>query len=141
MALPPLLRLPREKDYRSHFVVQYCKGPVLTFDSIAVKFFPRVFNHAFYRDSSPTAHDKADFDHDRAQRMDWIKAVLTDATVELYRRVMPSSKVRRIALEPTVRYAVIIQLDNRNPLRAHFTTAYIVDSSSALTKMRSNPRW
>ena len=39
------------------------------------------------------------------------------------------------------RYAVIIQIDSRNAHRARFITAYVVDSPSALTKMRSNPRW
>jgi hypothetical protein len=73
--------------------------------------------------------------------MNWIKAVLEDPTLEVYRRVMPDSKVRRIALEPTARYAVIIQIDSSKPLRARFITAYVVDSASALTKMRSNPMW
>ncbi len=54
---------------------------------------------------------------------------------------MPNSKIRRVALETSVPYAVIIQIDSRNPLRARFLTAYLVDSGSALGKMRSNPRW
>jgi hypothetical protein len=73
--------------------------------------------------------------------MGWIKAVLGDPVLELYRRVMPGSKVRRIALEPATRYAVVIQMDPGNPLRARFITAYVVDSASALSKMRSNQKW
>jgi hypothetical protein len=73
--------------------------------------------------------------------MDWIKAVLEDPALEVYRRVMPDSKVRRIALEPATRYAVIIQVDPSNPLRARSITAYVVDSASALSKMRSNQKW
>jgi len=141
MPLPPLLSLPNEAAYRAYFEAQYCSTPVVTFDGIAVRFFPEMFDHAFYRDSSPTARDKANFDLKRAQRMDWIRAVLKDSSLELYRRVMPNSKVRRIALEPSTRYAVIMQIDSRNPRRARFGTAYVVDSASALMKMRSNPRW
>lgn len=141
MLLPSLLTLPDEQSYRVHFITQYCNAPTVTFDGIAVRFFLNMFDHAFYRDSSRMAKDKANFDLQRAQRMDWIRTVLTDPSVELYRRVMLNSKIRRIALEPTVRYAVIIQIDNRNPLRARFITAYIVDSNSALGKMRSNPQW
>jgi hypothetical protein len=123
MPLPPLLTLPNEESYRAHFHAEYCCAPVVTFDGIAVRFFPEMFDHAFYRDSSPTARDKANFDLQRAQRMNWIKAVLEDPTLEVYRRVMPDSKVRRIALEPTARYAVIIQIDSSKPLRARFITA------------------
>lgn len=139
--LPRLLTLPAEKDFRAHFEARYCKSRVSTFDGITVQFFPAMFDHAFYRDSSPTAHDKAIFDLQRAQRIDWIGAVLADPGVELYRRVMANSKVRRIALEPTTPYVVIIQMDSKSPLRARFITAYIVDSADALANMRSNPRW
>ena len=141
MPLPPLLSLPNEAAYRTYFEAQYCNTTVVTFDGITVQFFPEMFNHAFYRDSSRTAKDKANFDLKRAQRMDWIKAVLQDSSLELYQRVMPNSKVRRIALESSTPYAVIIQIDSRNAHRARFITAYIVDSPSALTKMRSNPKW
>ena len=141
MPLPALLALPNEQHYRAYFIAQYCNAQIVTFDDITVRFFPGMFGHAFYRDSGPSVKDKANFDLQRAQRMDWIRAVLTDPSVELYRRVMPNSKIRRIALEPTVRYAVIIQIDNRNPSRARFTTAYVVDSNRVLTNMRSNPRW
>ena len=141
MPLPPLLSLPNETAYRTYFEAQYCNTTVVTFDGITVQFFSEMFNHAFYRDSSRTAKDKANFDLKRAQRMDWIKAVLEHSSLQLYRRVMPNSKVRRIALEPSTPYAVIIQIDSRNAHRARFITAYVVDSPSALTKMRSNPRW
>lgn len=141
MPLPPLLSLPDEAAYRTYFEAQYCNTTVVTFDGVTVRFFPEMFDHAFYRDSSPTAKDKANFDLNRAQRMDWIKAVLEDSRLELYQRGMPNSKVRRIALEPSTPYAVIIQIDSRNAHRARFITAYVVDSPSALTKMRSNPRW
>jgi hypothetical protein len=141
MPLPPLRSLPNEVAYRVYFQAQYCNATVVTFDGITVRFFPDMFDHAFYRDSSRTAKDKANFDLRRAERMDWIRAVLEDSNLELYRRVMPNSKVRRIALEPTTPYAVIIQIDSHDASRARFITAFVVDSSSALNKMRANPKW
>ena len=141
MPLPPLLTLASPSEYRRYYVSHYCCAPISTFDGISVLFFEEVFGHAFYRDSSPTARDKAIFDYRRAERLDWIRAVLRDPTAELYRRVMPTSSTRRIALLGPVRYAVIIQPYRRDPTRARFITAYIVDSNSTLTKMRSNPRW
>ena len=141
MLLPPLLYRPDAAAYRMHFIRHYCMTPVVTFDSISVEFFPEVFEHAFYRDSNPTANDKAVFDLARAQRLNWIRAVLEEPTCNLYRRTMPGHRTRRIALEPTTPYAVIIQIDTRSLTRARFITAYIVDSTRALQGMISNPRW
>jgi len=141
MPLPPLLCLPDEARYKQHFIDNYVNGPrILTFDGIRVRFFQDNFAHAFYRDSNRWTKDKAIFDRARAERMDWIGAVLRDPTVELYRRVI-GNKVRRIALDATENYVVIIQLSNSNATQARFITAYIVDSNSALRRMRSNPIW
>lgn len=141
MALPPLLSLPNEAAYRRYFNQNYVRGPaVVTFDGIRVRFFSKMFAHAFFRDSSRTAHDKANFDRARAERMNWIRAVLEDSSVELYRRDM-KGKIRRIALAFAQRYVVIIQISPRDAHLARFITAYIVDSDRALRKMRSNPVW
>jgi len=53
---------------------------------------------------------------------------------------MPNNKIRRIALLPVERYAVIIQVE-KNLRKANFVTAYVVNSESAYKKMRSNPKW
>ena len=75
------------------------------------------------------------------QMVPWIRNVLEDPALEVYRRVMPNSQIRRIALESTAHYAVIIQIDSSSPLQARFITAYVVDSASALASMRTNPKW
>ena len=141
MPLPQLLFLPDEGSYRKYYVTHYCNIPITTFDGIAVHFYPERFDHAFFRDCSPTSGDKASFDLQRAERIRWIRHVLQGPFVELFRRVMPNSKIMRIALEPTTPYVVVIQMNTRDPMRARFVTAYIVDSGSALSKMRSNPKW
>jgi hypothetical protein len=141
MGLPPLLILPGQVEYRAYFASRFCQNPVITFDGIRVRFFASAFNHAFFRDSSRTAHDKANFDRQRAERMNWIRAVLEEPQMALYRRIMGNSKVRRIALDLGTRYAAIIQIDDSSPGRARFITAYIVDSPRALARMTLNPRW
>jgi hypothetical protein len=83
---------------------------------------------------------KDKFDRVRAERMDWISLVLSDGNVELYRRLMPDRKLRRIALFSSESYAVITQVE-RNGNRAQFVTAYTVNSAAALGKMRSNLTW
>lgn len=141
MVLPPLLHLPDEMSYRRYFSEQYVAAiPLVTFDGIRVRFFPAIFDHAFFRDISRSSGDKSLFARERAERMDWIRAILQDSTVELYKRQV-RGKIRRIALEPAERYAVIIQIRSADGRVADFMTAYVVNSDSALAKMRSNPKW
>ena len=148
MPMPPLLSLPDIASYREYFRTNFCVAPLSTFDSLSVSFYPEVFNHAFFRDSSPRSKDKAVFDHYRAERMEWIRHILQDHNVELYRRVMTSSTchghgsaVRRLALESAELYLVVIQIDPNDATCARFITAYLVDSVNALRNIRSNPVW
>ncbi len=141
MALPPLLKLSNEIAYRNHFWSHYVKAsPLATFDGIEVRFFARNFGHAFFTEFKRGSGIKDRFDLSRVERMDWIAAVLRDPRVELYRRMMPNGKVRRIALLSPERYAVIITLE-KGLKRASFVTAYVVNSDSALAKIWSNPKW
>lgn len=139
--LPPLLQLRNEDDFETHFQQTYLMSEsIYTFDGIEVLFFERNFNHAFYTKSDRNSIKKDMFSLERAQRMDWIKAVLKSSEFELYRRIMRNGIIRRIALVPSERYAVIIQVE-KNMKRANFVTAYVVESDVALGKMRSNPKW
>jgi len=141
MPLPPLLHLPDEAAFRAHFEAEYvCGLPVVTYDGIRIRFYANQFDHAFYTSSTPKS-GKDTFNLDRAQRMDWIRVVATDPGMEVYRRVMPGGKVRRIMLEPRKQYVVVCEILSSDPTQAVFITAYSVTSKSALAKMRSNPRW
>ncbi len=141
MAPPPLLKLANEAAYRNYFFRHYVSsGPVVTFDGLEVRFFAHNFDHAFFTESERGSGVKDRFDWTRAERINWIEAVLRDSTVELYRRKMPGGRVRRIALAPAERYVVIVAVD-RNPRRASFVTAYVVNNDSALRKMTGNPKW
>jgi hypothetical protein len=141
VTLPPLLKLSNEAAYREHFRKHYLTGtPLVTFDGIRVRFFAHNFDHAFFTESVRDSGIKDTFDWSRAERMDWVGAVLRSSAVELYRRVMPKGKVRRIALIPAERYTVVIGVEKSLRL-ANFVTAYVVNSDSALNKMMSNPKW
>ncbi len=141
MDLPPLLVLPDESAYKAHWIQTYVKpGSLRSFDGIDVRFFEMNFVHAFFTEGDRGSGKKDKFDQVRAERMDWISVVLSDGTVELYRRLMPDRKLRRIALVSSQRYAVIIQVE-RNVSRAQFVTAYTVNSAGVLAKIRSNLTW
>jgi len=143
MRLPPLLDLPNEAAYRAKFQRDYVDGAsVLTPDGITVRFYPEKFHHAFHRSSTRRVQDKAVFDRQRAQRMDWIRAVLTDPSVERYRDPRKLGEFWCVVLEPTTPYVVIIQLYKRNPPTARFITAFVVeDGWGYLIKTRRMPRW
>ena len=141
MSLPPLLELPDENAYRKHFQKQYLPPAVIrTFDGIHVRFFERNFDHAFYCESVRGSGKKDKLSQQRSQRMDWISVVLQDRNADLYRRIMSNRTIRRIALIPSERYVVVIQVD-KNGKRANFVTAYVVRSNKALSKLKTNPRW
>jgi hypothetical protein len=142
MPLPSLLKLKDEAEYREHFRKYYAgmQSPIVTHDGLTVYFFLDNFDHAFFT-NSPGSPVKDTFALDRAERMMWVKNILQDPSVELYRRIMPNGKVRRIALDASIPYTVIIQINKKKPNIAKFITAYIVNSPSALTKMCSNPKW
>lgn len=141
MDLPPLLVLADEAAYKAHWIQEYVTpGSVKTFDGIDVRFFARNFDHAFFTEVVRGSGKKDKFDRVRAERMDWISLVLSDGNVELYRRLMPDRKLRRIALVSSESYAVITQVE-RNGNRAQFVTAYTVNSTAALGKMRNNLTW
>ena len=143
MRLPPLISYATETEYRTRFLNRYVglNNSVTTFDGITVHFFQENFYHAFFTSSRRRFPSKDKFDRSRAERIDWIRHVLEKIGMELYRRVMPNRKVRRIALEPITPYAVIIQIDPKKLTQARFITAYIVNNQPALKKMRSNPKW
>ena len=48
MPFPPLITYEDEEKYRKHFERIYCHEPVVTFDSIPVRFRKQDFYHAFY---------------------------------------------------------------------------------------------
>lgn len=144
--MPALLRLPDEASYRAHFEKHLVRGgPIMTHDGIAVRFHQSNFDHAFFRESRRGSGVKDTFDIPRAERMEWIRAALTDPNAEMYRRQMPDRRrpsrrtTRRVVVVPSAPYAVIIQV-NRNAATANFVTSY-VPGKPALSKMRSNPVW
>ena len=141
MDLPALRRLPDAEAYRAYFESEYVNGPsVVTADGITVQFYWDQFDHAFYKDSSRGGGDKTLFDQQRAERIDWIRALLAAPKAERYRRVV-DGKVRCLTLDTATSYAAIIQLQGKKARRARFVTAYVANSASALAKMRSNPPW
>ena len=143
MAYPPLLNLNSSAEYRAHFENIYCRRPLMTFDNIAVRFGKSDFNHCFFE--SVNAKDDT-FSPQRAQRMDWIKAALEDATAELYvgwdNARKCEAKDRRVAIVMTD-FVVIIRVTDATcaPKKAEFVTCYHADSGRTLQLIRSGRKW
>lgn len=143
MSYPALLMLHSSAEYRTHFENVYCRGPIVTFDNIMVRFRTRDFNHCFFE----SVKDKDDtFSSIRAQRMDWIKAALEDPRAELYvgwdnknKKEAPDSRVAIVMGD----FVVVIRLTDptSTPRKAEFVTCYRADSGRTLKLIRSGRKW
>ena len=141
MAMPPILTMTLEQDYRTHFEANYCTNPILTFDGISVRFRRSDFDHCCFR-SSRRDGIKDQFCTRRAERLDWITATLQDSSAELFigwdgkrKQYDPD---RRAALVNND-YLVVIRLLAQ--MRAKFVTAFVVDNARTLRQIRSGPKW
>lgn len=138
MAYSPYVRYAAEQDYRVHFERVYCQGTIQTFDGIEVRFRKAMFDHCFFE----SVRSKDDtFSPQRAERIDWIKTVLTDARAELRvgwdnRRKRPASD-RRVAIV-SGDYVVVIRILGQG--KAEFVTAFVAGQRT-IAQIRSNPLW
>lgn len=139
MAYPPLVAYQTQQEYYQHFVRVYCQGPIQTFDNIEVRFRHAQFYHCFFE----SVQQKDDtFSQLRAERIDWIKAVLQDANAEL--RVGWDNKKKRPATNSRVaivssNYVVIIRI-KQVASKADFVTAFVAGGRS-ISQIRTNPLW
>lgn len=141
MVYPSLLHYGSIKEYRSHYEGVYCRGPILTFDGIQVRFRKERFDHCFFE--STLRNEKKDkFSNIRAERMDWIKTALQDASAELHigwdRHRKGYDNKGRVTLV-VQDYVVVIRLTGK--LRADFVTAYIADSPNTIKRIKNSPPW
>ncbi len=141
MALPPLLNLADEAAYRAHFAatLKGASNAIVTHDGIVVVLHDHNFDHTF----APLKKwsKQSVFKPARASYMDRIRPALEDCAMEQYRRLMPDGKTRKLILEPSALFLVVIQPELANPTKAAFITAYQVASVKAPAKIRSNPPW
>lgn len=138
MAYPPLVHYQTEQEYRSHFERVYCHGCIQTFDNIEVRFHKRQFDHCFFE--SVNVKDDT-FSQLRAERVDWIKAVLEDPNAEL--RLGWDNEKKQPANDQRVaivvgNYVVIIRLFR--PTKAEFVTAFVAGPRT-IRQIRTNPLW
>lgn len=140
MPYPPLLNLNSSAEYRTHFENIYCRRPLTTFDGINVRFRKSDFNHCFFESTNRDGSKDA-FSTQRAERMDWIKSTLEDASAELFegwdRKKKQYDGTRRVAVVQA-NYVVIIAI--MRPKEAKFITAYFADGAT-ISKIRSGPIW
>ncbi len=140
MDYPSFVEGMTESEYRKHFELVYCQGPLPTFDGIQVRFRKVQFDHAFFESSSSKAKDDV-FSMERAKRMDWVKIALADASADL--RVGYNKRLRRPATDRRVaiikgNFVVIIRIIGEE--KAEFVTCFVA-SIWTLQKIRKNSKW
>jgi hypothetical protein len=147
VAYPPLLKLATAAEFRSHYEGTYCRCPIVTFDGIAVRFRKRHFNHCFF-ESTNRDGTKNLFSQKRAERIDWIRAALQDATAERYwgwdKNRRRYDRARRVTVVMGD-YVVVIAITS--PTTADFVTAFVADTPaspgrpSTIDQIRRGPKW
>lgn len=140
MAYPALVVYVEKVEYQHHFERIYCRGPIVTFDGIPVRFQKRNFSHAFFE----SVRSKDDtFSQKRAERIDWIKAALQDPQSERYigwdNKKKRHDGSRRVIVVMGD-YVVVIGL-NKQRNKGRFITAYVADSGRTIRKIRNGPKW
>ena len=133
-----------EADLRALWKTEYCDPakPVLTFDGIRVKFFPDMFDHAFYESDDWKEKDKSILSLNRCEKMLWIKEALQDSTAKI--KVGWQAKTKSYAGSRRVTivkgdYVVIIQVQKEK--EARFVTAYQVHKEETMKKILDGPDW
>jgi len=142
LTTPPLLDLPDESAYRSHYENSLCKQLIHTFDGILVRFPKWQFDHAFFESANRRLGDKGVFSLDRARHMDWIAPALADSNAELYEGWEKRRKAHTRESRACVAfgdYVVIIKL-REGGKSASFITAFQAGQRT-LQKIRSGPKW
>jgi len=140
MPYPAFVIYAGESEYQNHFEQVYCRGPVVTFDGIPIRFQKRNFSHAFFE--SVKRKDDT-FSRMRAERIDWIKAALQDPQSERYIGWDNKKKRHDGSRRVTVvmgNYVVVIGL-NRQRNKGRFIAAYVADSGRTIKKIRNGPKW
>lgn len=141
MVYPSVVHYASAQEYRIHFERVYCRGTLLCFDGIAVRFNKQDFDHCFF-ESSNCDGIKDRFSMLRAERIDWIKATLQDELADMFvgwdKHKQRYDHGRRVALVME-NYVVVIRLTG--PQKARFVTAFVADSQRTLNRIKRSPKW
>lgn len=114
-----------EQDLRELWRIEYCQNPIITFDSVEVRFYEDMFDHAFYESSDRNDPEKDIYSLNRLEKILWIKEALKDATAILKQGWDRKDKKyftdRRVSIVKG-NYVVIIRFTGFR--KAKFITAY-----------------
>lgn len=145
MNYPPLVIYKSQEEYKKHYIEKYCDKDkrIVTYDGIKITFYEDKFEHAFFESANYKKGDKSIFSIKRAERMDWIEAVLKDKTAEVYfgwdKKMKSVDYNRRVSIINSDNYVVILYIKSFN--QAKFMTAYLADSPNTARAIRLMPKW
>lgn len=129
-----------ESELRELWNREYCRQVIYTHDSIRVKFYSDMFDHAFFESTNREKGGKDVLSYVRLEKMLWIKDVLADKTAIMLQgwdKVKKKYvKNRRVSIIKD-NYVVVIWIKNES--EAKFITAYEADNS--IDKIKESPKW
>jgi len=131
-----------EAELRQLWSDTYCNSPITTFDGIKVKFYSKMFEHAFFESYNRIEKDKSILSLNRCEKMLWIKDTLEDSTAVLKKGWIKKTKTydnnRRVALVKE-NYVVIILIYAVK--QARFISAYEINDDDNLKLFLEGPDW
>lgn len=133
-----------EAELRKLWADEYCDPakPIVTRDGILVKFYPEMFDHAFFESEDWKAKDKSILSLNRCQKMHWIKEALQDEEALLKQGWNKDTRTyddkRRVALVKDNYIVIIIVYKEK---KARFISAYQVDDDENLQAILNGPDW
>ncbi|MCY4006119.1 MAG: hypothetical protein OXE84_04725 [Rhodobacteraceae bacterium] len=143
MAVPPLLSLADETQYRQYFLNNFVHDNVTTHHGIRVHFKTNDFDHAFY-ESSQRDRVKDRFSQDRSQRMKWINFTLSDSNADWFQGWIKLRRCYDVTRSVAVAYGDFVVVTEFRANRdgewvAKSVICYVADNR--ITKIRQSPPW
>lgn len=137
------LKLDNEQEYYNYYLQELCSTSIYCFDSLEVRFSPKIFKHAFYERSKRYYKNKDIFSYNRAKRMSWIPLCLQDDSLTPLagydKRRKRYDHNRRVTLITPDNFVVVIRLIKANI--SQFVTCFVVDNRTVERKIKSSPVW
>ncbi len=131
------------EECKKYYISEYCSQEIYTHTGMKVTFHERAFEHAFFERKNRRSNIKPIFSELRSERIDWIKKVLQDKSLFIYKgwdsKKRRYDESRRVTMMTEKGYVVVVRITNQRENTGDFVTAFIIDENNVKSKIRKSP--